>query len=85
MGSKVSRSTSRTSASKPRQKVCSCRAQKVTPTSLGDFSKGQAGASLKLDIFRVHEGTESPQRISGEEVGFGSLDSGQYMDTVRMS
>lgn len=69
MGSRVSRSTSRTSVEHVRRRNMSWRWH----TSLSDFSKGQASAALEVDVIGIDEGTQSSKGLSGEEICFGAL------------
>jgi hypothetical protein len=42
-------------------------------TSFGDLGKGQASASLEIDIIGIDKGTQGSQGFSGEEIGFSAL------------
>ena len=74
MGSRVSRSTSRTSAG-----LMSDLSSASSPTgilqrtSFGDFGKGQARAALKIDIIGINKGTQGSQGLASEEIGFSAL------------
>lgn len=72
MGSRVSRSTSRTS-----RQVSKCWGGRPDAarghTTLGDFGKSQACAALKVYIFRKYQGAESSEGLAGEEVGLSTL------------
>lgn len=42
-------------------------------TSFSDLGKGQAGASLEVNVVGVYESTESTKWFAAEEVGLSSL------------
>ena len=79
IGSRVSLSTSRTSRT-----LCKRVARYVgiiVFTSLSDFGKCQAGATLEIDIFRVHQGAQRPEGLAREEIGLSSLYSLSEQDS----
>lgn len=76
MGSRVSRSTSRTSAglmSGPSSVSSPMTTGILQRTSFGDFGKGQARAALKIDIIGINKGTQGSQGLASEEIGFSAL------------
>jgi hypothetical protein len=70
MGSRVSRSTSRTSGRVSVERECLRRRQH---TSFCDFGKGQAGRALQINVVRVDEGAQCVEGLAREEVGLGAL------------
>lgn len=76
MGSRVSRSTSRTSAGLM-SGLSSASSLMITGilqrTSFGDFGKGQARATLKIDIIGINKGAQGSQGFASEEIGFRTL------------
>lgn len=53
-------------------------------TSFRYLRKSQAGTPLKIDIVRVYEGAERPERLTREEIGFVTLGGGHYQQDVWM-
>jgi hypothetical protein len=71
MGSRVSRSTSRTSGRVSVEGECFGRRQQHT--SFCDFGKGQAGGALQINVVRVDEGAQCVEGLAREEIGLGAL------------
>ena len=87
MGSRVSRSTSRTSSrlcqhagcgswwrerERERERERVCVCVCVC-TSLCDLSKGQAGGALQVDVVGIDQGAEGAEGFAGEEVSLCAL------------
>lgn len=72
MGSRVSRSTSRTSADKD-QGLHHHPGSSAMRTSFGNFRECQTRTSLQVDILRVDQGAQRSKRLSGKEISLGTL------------
>lgn len=73
IGSRVALSTGLTSVVHCVSCILLACARSLKHASFCDFGKGQAGASLQIDVLAVDEGGECGERFAGEEVGLASL------------
>lgn len=72
MGSRVSRSTSRTSVDRD-QGLHHSSGNSTVRTSFGYFRECQTRTSLQVNILRVHQGAQRSKRLSGKEISLGTL------------